>query len=100
MGFRCALSDEPNDFLAHVEANSVPLVVLDIWMEEMNGLEVQAKLARISPGTRVIIITGRKDPAAEQTAMRFGVIAFFIKPFDGDEFLAAVHRALPDTNRR
>jgi Response regulator containing CheY-like receiver, AAA-type ATPase, and DNA-binding domains len=79
----------------HVEANPVALVILDVWMEQMTGLEVQAKLSRISPGTRVIIMTGRKDPGAEKTALDFGAVAFFLKPFDSEEFLAAVHRALP-----
>ena len=93
-GFAVRSFREPRDFLAHVEANPVALVILDVWMEQMTGLEVQAKLPRISPATRVIVITGRKDPGAEKTAMDFGAVAFFLKPFDADEFLAAVHRAL------
>ena len=86
--------NEPENFLAHVKTHSIPVVILDIWMEQMTGLEVQAKLAKLSPATRVIIMTGRKDPAAEQTAMQFGASAFFTKPFDDEEFLAAVHSAL------
>lgn len=93
-GFAVRSFREPHEFLAHVETNAVPLVILDVWMEQMTGLEVQAKLARISPSTRVIIMTGRKDPGAEKTAMDFGAFAFFLKPFDDEEFLAAVHRAL------
>jgi len=93
-GFAVRSFREPREFLAHVEANAVPLVVLDIWMEQMTGLEVQAKLSRLSPATRVIVMTGRKDPAAEQTAMQFGAVAFFVKPFDDEEFLVAVRRAL------
>ena len=85
---------KPSEFLAHVEANPVALVILDIWMEEMTGFVVQAKLSRISPGTRVIIMTGRKDPGVEKTAREFGASAFFLKPFDDEEFLTAVHRAL------
>lgn len=85
---------KPSEFLAHVEANPVALVILDIWMEQMTGLEVQSKLSRISPGTRVIVMTGRKDPGAQKTAMDFGAFAFFLKPFDDEEFLSAVHRAL------
>ena len=54
--------NKPKEFLSHVQAHSVPLVVLDIWMEEMSGLEVQAQLSGLSPWTRVIIITGREDP--------------------------------------
>jgi len=93
-GFSVRSFREPREFLAHVEKNPVPLVILDVWMEQMTGLEVQAKLARISPNTRVIVMTGRKDPGAEKTAMDFGAVAFFLKPFDDEEFLAAVHRAL------
>jgi two-component system, LuxR family, response regulator FixJ len=86
--------DEPERFLAHVKAHSVSVAILDIWMEHMTGLEVQAKLAKLSPHTRVIIMTGRKDPGAEQTAVELGATAFFTKPFDDEEFLVAVRRAL------
>ena len=87
-------SPSPEAFLAHVEEQFVPVAVIDVWMERMTGLELQAKLARASPRTRVIIMTGRKDPAVEQTAREFGASAFFTKPFDDEEFLTAVRRAL------
>ena len=38
----------------------VPVVVTDIWMDEVTGLEVLARLCAISPKTRVIVITARK----------------------------------------
>lgn len=86
--------DNPNNFLAHVRGHVVPVVVLDVMMEEMSGLEVQAQLTPISPQTRVIIITGREDPKMRSTATRLGAIAFFTKPFDDNQFLAAVRSAL------
>ena len=86
--------NKPKEFLAHVQDHSVPVVILDIWMEEMSGLELQARLSGLSPGTRVIIITGRDDPAAKSTALKMGVTAFFTKPFDDDQFLNAVRSAL------
>jgi FixJ family two-component response regulator len=86
--------NKPKEFLTHVQAHTVPLVVLDIWMEEMSGLEVQAQLSALSPQTRVIIITGREDQTAKLAALQSGVIAFFTKPFDGDQFLNAVRGAL------
>ena len=86
--------NKPKEFLTHVQAHTVPLVVLDIWMEEMSGLEVQTQLSALSPQTRVIIITGREDQTAKLAALQSGVIAFFTKPFDGDQFLNAVRRAL------
>jgi two-component system, LuxR family, response regulator FixJ len=93
-GFSVRAFNKPKEFLTHVQAHTVPLVVLDIWMEEMSGLELQAQLSGLSPGTRVIIITGRDDPAAKSTALQLGVTAFFTKPFDDDQFLHAVRGAL------
>jgi FixJ family two-component response regulator len=72
----------------------VPLVVLDIWMEHITGLEVLARLCALSPLTRVIVITGRDDLAARVTAMQIGLVAFFTKPLNEDEFLTAVHNGL------
>ncbi|HYJ06491.1 MAG TPA: response regulator [Chthoniobacterales bacterium] len=86
--------DKPKTFLAYVQTNRVPLVVLDIWMEEMSGLEVQEQISVLSPSTRVIIITGREDPVAKLTALDRGVFAFLTKPFDAEEFLVAVRGAL------
>jgi FixJ family two-component response regulator len=93
-GFSVRPFDKPKSFLAFLRTSPVPLVILDIWMEEMSGLEVQAQISALSPDTRVIIITGRDDPAAKLTALRSGVFAFFTKPFDGDKFLEAVRFAL------
>jgi FixJ family two-component response regulator len=93
-GFSVRAFNRPKEFLAHVQTHSVPLVVLDILMDEMNGLEVQAQLCALSPRTHVIIITGCEDSNARSTAAQLGVIAFFIKPFDSDQFLNAVHGAL------
>jgi two-component system, LuxR family, response regulator FixJ len=93
-GFSVRAFSKPKEFLAHVQAHSVPVVILDIWMEEMSGLELQAQLSALSPQTRVIIITGREDETAKQTAFHLGVAGFFTKPFDDDQFLGAVRGAL------
>ena len=91
--------NKPKEFLTHVQAHTVPLVVLDIWMEEMSGLEVQAQLSGLSPNTRVIIMTGREGATTRSTAADMGASAFFIKPFDDEQFLCAVHSALEERPR-
>jgi FixJ family two-component response regulator len=93
-GFVVRQFDKGEDFIAYVASHDVPLVVLDIWMEEMTGLEVLARLCAISPQTHVVVITGREDSAARITAMQIGTVAFLIKPFDDEQFLEVVHRAL------
>jgi FixJ family two-component response regulator len=93
-GFSVCSFSNPKSFLAYVQAYPVPVVVLDIWMEDMIGLEVQANLSALSPSTRVIIITGHNDPSAKLVAHHLGVVALFTKPFDSGQFLSAVHGAL------
>jgi len=93
-GFVVRQFDKGEDFIAYVASHEVPLVVLDIWMEEMTGLEVLARLCAMSPQTHVIVITGREDSAARITAMQIGTVAFLIKPFDDEQFLKAVHHGL------
>jgi len=92
-GFDVCRFDNGEDFIAYVASHDVPVVVLDIWMKGMNGLEVLARLCAISPQTHVIVITGHEDAAARITVMQIGTVAFFIKPFDDEQFLEAVHRA-------
>src|SRR6266480_6019691 len=97
-GFTVRPFNKGADFIAYVASHEVPLVVLDIWMEEMTGLEVLARLCAMSPQTHVIVITGREDNAARITAMQIGTVAFLIKPFNDEQFLEAVHRALGHTS--
>lgn len=86
--------DDPNRFLESIEKEAVPVVILDVWMEHVTGLELQSKLLRRSPQTRVIIMTGRNDPGVRQTAMKMGASAYLVKPFGDVEFLNAVRAAL------
>ena len=51
-------------------------------------------MCAITPRPRVIVITARDDLAARVTAMQIGPVAFFIKPFNDEQFLAAVQDAL------
>jgi len=94
MESRCVPVDKAETFLAHIEIHRVALVVLDIWMAGMTGLEVQARLCSMCCQTRIIMITGSEGPDDERTAMQAGAMAFFKKPFDDNQFLAAVHDAL------
>ena len=85
------------EFLVHAAANPVSVVVTDIWMEGVTGLEILARMCALSPRPRVIVITAREDLAARATALAIGPVAFFMKPFDDEKFIAAVRQALNDS---
>ena len=94
VGLHAQLFSEPLVFLSYVICNSVALAVIDIWMSVMSGLEVQKELQAVSPKTRVIIMTGNDDDSVRNAAIQAGAIAYFVKPFDDDAFLTAVHQAM------
>jgi FixJ family two-component response regulator len=94
VGLQAQLFSEPLDFLSYVTGNSVALAVIDIWMSGMSGLQVQKKLQAVLPKTRVIIITATDEDSVRNAAIEGGAIAYFVKPFDDDAFLAAVHQAM------
>jgi FixJ family two-component response regulator len=94
VGLQAQLFSEPLAFLSYVICHSVALAVIDIWRSGMSGLAVQKQLQAVSPKALVIIITVNDDDSARNAAIRAGAIAYFVKPFDSDAFLAAVHQAM------
>ena len=86
--------DDAEDFLAHAGRHLVPLALLDVWMSNMNGLEVQSRLHEVSPDTKVIVMTGRETPTIRAAALEGGAFAFLLKPFDDEAFLTLVRQAL------
>src|SRR6266513_6558813 len=93
-GFTVEKFNHPAAFLARLEHAACRVAILDVWMPQMNGLEVQARLRRDSPETRIIFMTGRDDPSVRQTAVDAGAFAFLTKPFEDEALVTVVHKAL------
>jgi two-component system response regulator FixJ len=93
-GLKVRAFNKPEEFLAHAATHPVSVVVTDIWMEGVTGLEILARMCALSPRPRVIVITARDDLAARATAMAIGPVAFFMKPFNDEKFLTALRDAL------
>ena len=84
---------DPDAFLRHAEVHHPRVVVVDMGMPRMDGLEVQRRLSGISPSTRVIVLTANDDRIVRWKALAAGAASFFIKPQCGDDFLAGVQSA-------
>jgi len=93
-GLQAQLFSEPLAFLSYITCNSVALAVVDIWMSSLNGLQVQKKLQAVLPKTRVIIVTATDEDSVRDAAIEGGAIAYFVKPFEENAFLAAVNSGL------
>jgi two-component system response regulator FixJ len=84
---------DPSAFLERAAIDPPELAVIDMLMPDINGLEVQKRLRRVSPSTRVIVLTGNDDPSIRRIAMNAGASAFFIKGVESDDFLAGLKAA-------
>lgn len=72
------------------------IVILDINMPRVNGLQAYKRIAQENPRTACIIISAEKDPSAFRAAMSIGIQHYLIKPFTSDE----LDRAVRDVVRR
>lgn len=93
-GWKVEAFSDPREFLRYAEVNHPKVVVLDILMPIMNGLEVQSRLRQLSPSSRVVVLTSKDDPSVRSRAMDTGASSFFLKPVDDAAFLAGIESAV------
>jgi two-component system response regulator FixJ len=78
------------EFLAKTDCKAAGCLLADIRMPEMDGLELQEKVAAEYPNLAVIIITGHGDVPLAVRAMKAGAVDFLEKPFSEDLMIATV----------
>lgn len=61
------------------------VILMDLNMPEMDGIEATRQIARLLPDTRIIILTGIKEDAALFQALRAGASGYLLKDLDGEE---------------
>lgn len=71
-------------------AGHYDLVLSDLGLPDMHGLELVDRLRRVDPGVRVGVITGWTIPEGDEELHRRGVDLLFVKPVDTDQLLAAL----------
>jgi len=77
-----------------VRSSQVDLVLLDIRLPEMDGIEVLERLKALDDGIEVILVTAVKTVRTAVAAMKLGAFDYLTKPFEEDELLSLVRRAL------
>src|SRR6266478_6541089 len=82
------------DYLAREIFEGPICLVLDVRMPGLNGLELQKKLESRGACEQIIFITGHNDVPTCTQAMKKGAVDFLMKPFDSEELIEAVKRAL------
>ncbi len=91
-GFTVLTAEKPSEAFQLFNENQVDILILDLRLPEMDGLQVLAKVKEEYPEVEVIMITGHGDMDAVINAMRLGAVEFFPKPFRLLDMRAAIQR--------
>jgi DNA-binding NtrC family response regulator len=75
-------------------STQVDVVLLDIRLPHMDGIEVLERIRGIDEGVKVILVTAVKTVRTAVAAMKLGAFDYLTKPFDEDELLTVIRRAL------
>jgi len=93
-GYEVDLAETGHDALDKFKVSEFDLLVADLRLPDMDGMEVIQKVRERRPRTNVVIITGYPSVSSAVQAVKMGVSDYLRKPFTEDEFKTAVKGAL------
>jgi len=92
MNFQAAAEELPYNALSYLKTNQVDILILDIRLPQMSGIEVLKKVRKSYPDLEVIMVTGHGDMDTVIEAMRLGACDFLKKPFRHMDIKLAIER--------
>jgi DNA-binding NtrC family response regulator len=97
-GYEVKLSLSGEEALERHSTNTYDLILLDLLMPGMNGIDVLKKLKKIDPHAVIIIITAYASVESAISAMKIGAFDYVQKPFKHGELLLTIERAIAHKN--
>mgnify|MGYP001295845101 FL=1 len=98
--YKVELYDSGESFIAKYDPNAIAVLVLDVRMPGMSGLEVQEHLLAIKADLPIIFITGHGDVPMAVRALKKGAVDFIEKPFQQAALKAQVEHMLNEARER
>ncbi|MBW2432394.1 MAG: sigma-54-dependent Fis family transcriptional regulator, partial [Deltaproteobacteria bacterium] len=93
-GFEVSTAVNGYDALQAIESESPDLVLLDIWMPGIDGIETLKEIKKINPQIQVIIITGHGTIETAVKATKLGAFDLVEKPLSIDKIILSINNAL------
>ncbi len=98
--YKVELFDSGESFIAKYDPNAIAVLLLDVRMKGMSGLEVQDHLIARKAALPIIFITGHGDIPMAVSALKKGAVDFIEKPFDHAALKQQVERMLHEARER
>ena len=92
--YLCRTAESAEQALAYLEAESFDVVLTDVSMPGLSGLELLSRVAKHYPDTPVILISGLSDQEHAQALTELGAFDYLLKPFRLEVVEKSVRRAI------
>ncbi|MEO1197618.1 MAG: ActR/PrrA/RegA family redox response regulator transcription factor [Pseudomonadota bacterium] len=89
-GFSVAVCESVAEGLRQVQIEAPAYAVVDMRLEDGNGLTVVQRLKTVRPECRAVVLTGYGNIATAVTAVKLGAVDYLAKPADADDIFAAL----------
>ncbi|MEM7743493.1 MAG: sigma-54 dependent transcriptional regulator [Pseudomonadota bacterium] len=101
-GYSTRTAQDADGAFSSIETSAPDLIILDIWLQgsRMDGIEILKAVKRDNPGIPVVIISGHGNIEVAVAAVRQGAYDFIEKPFNMDQLMVVVGRALEASRLR
>jgi two-component system response regulator HydG len=93
VGFECTVAGGGRDAIAQLERATYEIVITDLKMPDVGGLEVLAKCKELQPDAEVVLVTGHGTIESAVEAMQRGAFNYLLKPLDLKQLRAVVENA-------
>ncbi len=93
-GYKVESFESPIEAMKRLDEKEFDIVITDIYMENIDGIQILEHVKKVSPRSRVIMITGYAMMEVARKAMEKGAFDFIAKPFTPDELRAIVAKAI------
>ena len=90
----CDIAGNGDEALSLLAENSYDLLILDVFMPTMDGLQLLAKIREAGYDVDVIIVSAANDKDKIKLALRLGAVDYIIKPFEFERFNLALNNYL------
>ena len=95
-GFEVSEAEDGISALERYFVAKPDLVLLDLVMKGMYGLDVITKLREMDPQARIIVVSADVQTSSHEMVAEAGAAAFMVKPFDPDEMVATINSTLSE----
>jgi len=101
-GYETRVAGESDSCMAMIDADPPALIVLDIWLKDsrMDGIDILGRVKRDNPDIPVVIISGHGNIEIAVAAIKQGAYDFIEKPFNIDQLLVVIRRAMEASRLR